>query len=121
MLAAATRLAKAVARGRNAEMTRPADDQNALRASLDLPSTGNIINMEGETKDTGKPRFSPKTITNYYLVVAAVFATAKDRKGKQLFPRQWDLNYIGLPAVIKKEQNTPTFESAEIETDRKSV
>jgi len=43
MLAAATRLAWAVARGGNAEMTRPADDQNALRASLDLPSTGNII------------------------------------------------------------------------------
>ncbi len=72
-----------------------------------------ISAMEAETKDTGKPRFSPKTITNYYLVVAAVFATAKDRKGKQLFPRQWDLNYIGLPAVIKKEQNTPTFEAAE--------
>jgi integrase len=53
---------------------------------------------------------------NYYLIAAAVFATAKDRKGKQLFSRQWDLNYIGLPAIDKKAQNTPTFEAAEIES-----
>ena len=67
-------------------------------------------------KDNGDPRFTSKTIVNYYLIAAAVFATAKDRKGKQLFPRQWDLNYIGLPAVDKKAQNAPTVEAAEIET-----
>lgn len=90
---------------------------NSTIATFDNAEMKELISaMEAETKNTGKPRFSPKTITNYYLVVAAVFATAKDRKGKQLFPRQWDLNYIGLPAVIKKEQNTPTFEAAEIET-----
>jgi integrase len=71
--------------------------------------------MEAETKKNGERRFTPKTIVNYYLIAAAVFATAKDRKGKQLFPRQWDLNYIGLPAVDKKTQNTPTLEAAEIE------
>ena len=75
-----------------------------------------IFTMEAETKENGEQRFTPKTIVNYYLIAAAVFATAKDRKGKQLFPRQWDLNYIGLPAVDKKAQNTPTFEAAEIET-----
>jgi integrase len=75
-----------------------------------------VFTMEAETKANGEQRFTPKTIVNYYLIAAAVFATAKDRKGKQLFPRQWDLNYIGLPAVDKKAQNTPTFESAEIET-----
>jgi integrase len=58
-------------------------------------------------------RFTPKTIVYYYLIAAAVFATAKDRKGKQLFPRQWDLS---LPAVDKKAQNAPTVEAAEIET-----
>jgi integrase len=72
--------------------------------------------MEAETKKGGKPRFTPKTIVNYYLIAAAVFATAKDRKGKQLYPRQWDLNYIGLPAGDKKAQNTPTVDTAEIET-----
>lgn len=75
-----------------------------------------VSTMEAETKRNGEPRFTAKTIVNYYLIAVAVFATAKDRKGKQLFPRQWDLNYIGLPAVDKKAQNTPTFESAEIET-----
>jgi integrase len=74
-----------------------------------------ISTMEAETKKNGEQRFTPKTIVNYYLIAAAVLATAKDRKGKQLFPRQWDLNYIGLPAVDKKTQNTPTLEAAEIE------
>jgi integrase len=74
-----------------------------------------ISTMEAETKKNGEQRFTPKTIVNYYLIAAAVFATAKDRKGKQFFPRQWDLNYIGLPAVDKKTQNTPTLEAAEIE------
>jgi hypothetical protein len=66
-------------------------------------------------KDNGDPRFTSKTIVNYHLIAAAVFATAKDRKGKQFFPRQWDLNYIGLPTVDKKAQNAPTVEAAEIE------
>jgi len=75
-----------------------------------------ISTMEAETRENGEPRFAPKTIVNYYLIAAAVFATAKDRKGKQLFPRQWDLNYIGLPAVDKKTQKTPTLEATETET-----
>jgi integrase len=75
-----------------------------------------IFTMEADTKENGKQRFTPKTVVNYYLIAAAVFATAKDRKGKQFFPRQWDLNYIGLPAIDKKTQNTPTFEATEIET-----
>jgi integrase len=32
-----------------------------------------------------------------------------------LFPRKWDLDYIGLPAVEKKKQNRPTCEAHEIE------
>lgn len=75
-----------------------------------------ICVMEAETKGNGKPRFTPKTIVNYYLIAAAIFATAKDRSGKQLFPRQWDLDYIGLPAVVKRDQNRPTVEAAEVET-----
>ena len=85
-------------------------------ATFDNAEMKNLIaDMESETKK-GVPRFSPKTVVNYYHIVAGVFATAKDRKGKQLFPRQWDLNYIGLPAVNKAEQNTPTLEATEIET-----
>jgi hypothetical protein len=61
-----------------------------------------ISEMEAETKKNAEPRFTPKTIVDYNLIAAAVFATAKDRKGKPLFPRQGDLNYIGLPAVVKR-------------------
>jgi len=74
-----------------------------------------ICAMETAKRENGSPRFTPKTIVNYYLIAAAVFASAKDRKGKPIFPRQWDLDYIGLPAVNKKAQNTPTVEAEEIE------
>jgi len=74
-----------------------------------------IAVMESETNERGERRFSAKTIVNYYLIAAAVFATAKDRKGKQLFPRQWDVNDIGLPAVDKKAQKAPTLDAPEIE------
>ena len=60
--------------------------------------------------------FGQIVVPHYFLIASAVFATAKDRRGKQLFPRQWDLNYIGLPAVEKSDQNTPTLEAVEIET-----
>jgi integrase len=75
-----------------------------------------IYAMETAARGNGSPRFTPKTIVNYYLIAAAVFASAKDRKGKPIFPRQWDPDYIGLPAVNKKAQNTPTVEPEEIET-----
>ena len=55
--------------------------------------------MEAETRVKGERRITPKTIANYYLIAAGVFATAKDGKSEQLFPRQWDLNHIGLPEV----------------------
>lgn len=74
-----------------------------------------IAAMEAEKKESGESRFTPKTIVNYYLVVAAVFATARDRTGKQMFLRTWDLNFIALPAVNQREQNTPTLNSEEIE------
>jgi integrase len=74
-----------------------------------------IAAMEGEKRKNGRARFTAKTIVNYYLVVAAVFATAKDRTGKQMFPRTWDLDFIALPAINKREQNTPTLEANQIE------
>ncbi len=90
---------------------------HATLATFDNAEMKDLIStMEAETKENGGPRFTPKSISNYFLIASAVFATAKDRRGKQLFPRQWDLNYIGLPAVEKGDQNTPTLEAVEIET-----
>jgi integrase len=74
-----------------------------------------IATMEEKKIKNGEARFMAKTIVNYYLVVAAVFATAKDRTGKQMFPRTWDRDFIALPAINKREQNTPTLEANQIE------
>jgi hypothetical protein len=57
-------------------------------------------------QDSLLPHFTAKTIVNYYLVVAAVFATAKDRTGKQMFRHS---KFSGLrddkdPRNIVKEQ-----------------
>jgi len=74
-----------------------------------------IAAMEEEKRKNGQARFTAKTIVNYYFVVVAVFATAKDRTGKQMFPRTWDLDFIALPAINKREQNAPTLEANQIE------
>jgi integrase len=81
-----------------------------------------IASMENEPKRSRKTgevidgrRFGPKTICNYFQITKSVFDTAKDRKAKKLFPRDWDLNYVGLPAVNKHEQSCPTLEGEQIE------
>jgi hypothetical protein len=33
----------------------------------------------------------------------------------RMFPRTWDLDFIALPAINKREQNTPTLEATQIE------
>ena len=38
----------------------------------------------------------------------------KGRKLKQVYPREWDLAYVGLPKVSKREQHRPTFTAKEI-------
>lgn len=39
-----------------------------------------------------------------------------DDKAKRVFPREWNLVYIALPMVNKREQHRPTLEGEEIET-----
>ena len=64
---------------------------DATLATFDDAEMKDLISaMEAETKENGDPRFTPKSINNYFLIASAVFATAKDRRGRQLFPRQWD-------------------------------
>ena len=85
-------------------------------ASLDNPEARELVaRMKAETAD-GKPRFSDKTICNYFKVFTQVIASAKDDKAKQVFPREWDLAYIALPMVCQREQHRPTLEPEEVET-----
>jgi integrase len=85
-------------------------------ASLDNPEAKELVaRMKGETSG-GEPRFSAKTIGNYFKVFTQVIASVKDDKAKQVFRREWDLAYIALPMVCQREQHRPTLEPEEVET-----
>jgi integrase len=85
-------------------------------ASLDNPEAKELVaRMKAETAD-GEPRFSDKTICNYFKVFTQIIASTKDDKAKQVFPREWDLAYIALPMVCQREQHRPTLEREEVET-----
>ena len=55
---------------------------------------------------------SPKTIQNYVQVVKMVVASAVNEDGEQLYPRQWNHDFIDMPVV--KNQKRPTFTSDEV-------
>jgi integrase len=83
-------------------------------ASLDNPEARElVIKMKAELKDNER-RFSDKTIVESFKVFKAVIASAKDEKLRQVYPREWDLVYIGLPKVSKREQHRPTFTAKEV-------
>jgi integrase len=85
-------------------------------ASLDNPEAKELVaRMKAETAN-GEPRFSNKTICEYFKVFTQVIASTKDEKAKQVFPREWDLAYIALPMVCQREQHRPTLEREEVET-----
>ncbi len=55
---------------------------------------------------------SPKTIKSYIQVVKQVVASAvteDDGEVRELYPRRWDHDFIDLPVVMRKQQNTPSF------------
>jgi integrase len=86
---------------------------NAL-ASLDNPEARELVaKMKAALKDNER-RFSDKTIVEFFKVFTRVIASAKDEKLRQVYPREWDLAYIGLPKVSKREQHRPTFTAKEI-------
>ena len=86
---------------------------NAL-ASLDNPEARELVaKMKAELKDDER-RFSDKTIVETFKVFKTVIASARDEKLKRVYPREWDLVYIGLPKVSKREQHRPTFTAKEI-------
>ena len=87
--------------------------KNAL-ASLDNPEARGLVSkMKTELKNNQR-RFSDKTIAEFFKVFKKVIASAKDEKLRQVYPREWDLVYIGLPKVNKREQHRPTFTAEEV-------
>jgi integrase len=56
-----------------------------------------------------------KTIVNYFHVVQAVVASAVSSEGEQLYPRNWNFHFIGLPVIDEKKQRKPSFTAMEVE------
>ena len=52
-------------------------------------------------------RLADKTIVNYFQVVRAVVESAVSSEGEQLYPRNWNFHFIGLPVVDEKKQCKP--------------
>jgi Site-specific recombinase XerD len=56
-----------------------------------------------------------KTIVNYFQVVKAVVASAVSNEGEQLYPRNWNFHFIGLPVIDEKKQRKPSLSALEVE------
>jgi integrase len=87
---------------------------NIALASLDNPEARNLVSeMKAETVGAER-RFSDKALVEFFKVFQRVIASARDEKLRQVYQREWDLAYIGLPKVNKREQHRPTFTANEI-------
>jgi integrase len=54
---------------------------------------------------------SAKTIENYIQVAKMVVASVVDDDGNQVYPRQWNHEFMDMPLVEKLKQNRPSFSS----------
>ncbi len=87
---------------------------NRALASLENQEARELVTkMKAESKNNQR-RFCDKTVTETFKVFKRVIASARDEKPKQVYPREWDLAYIGLPKVSKREQHRPTLTAKEI-------
>jgi hypothetical protein len=87
---------------------------NIALASLDNPEARELV-FKMKAEKVGDPRrYSDKTLVEFFRVFQRVIASARDEKLRQVYPREWDLAYIGLPKVSKREQHRPTFTANEI-------
>jgi integrase len=56
-----------------------------------------------------------KTVVNYFQVVRAVVASAVSSEGEQLYPRNWNFHFIGLPVIDERKQRKPSLTATEVE------
>ncbi len=56
-----------------------------------------------------------KTVVNYFQVVKAVVAAAVSSEGEQLYPRNWNFHFIGLPVIDEKKQCKPSLTVTEVD------
>lgn len=77
-------------------------------ASIDNRTAKDVVAKLSESK------LAPKTIVEIFGVLKEVVASAINREGKQMFPRQWNHEYIDLPVVDPKKQHRPTLNSKQV-------
>ena len=56
-----------------------------------------------------------KTVVNYFQVVRAVVTSAVSSEGEQLYPRNWNFHFIGLPVIDEKKQRKPSLTTSEVD------
>jgi integrase len=83
-------------------------------ASLDNPEARELAARMKTEKIGDRRRFNDKTIVEFFRVFRRVIASSRDERLREVHPREWDLAYIGLPKVNKREQHRPTFTAKEI-------
>ena len=70
--------------------------------------------VKGLVAKLAEAKLAPKTIVDIVAVAKMVVASARDDNGKRLYPREWNHEFIDLPVVKSKDQDTPTVEAGEI-------
>jgi len=78
-----------------------------------LAVKGFIAKMAAEPKN-GRPRFAPKSITNYVQVIKLVVASAVNDEGEQIYPMKWNHDFMDLPKI--GEQKKPAYSAEEVST-----
>jgi len=81
---------------------------NPNLGDLPLASVDNKTVKELVAKLYGA-QLAPKSIVEIVGVVKQVTASAIDGNGRQMFPREWNHEFIDLPVVDPKKQHRPTL------------
>ncbi len=77
-------------------------------ASIDNRTAKDLVARLSESQ------LAPKTIVEIFGVLKEVLASTINGEGKQMFPRQWNHEYIDLPVVDPKKQHRPTLNSKQV-------
>jgi site-specific recombinase XerD len=55
-------------------------------------------------------QLAPKTIAEVSAFVRAILASVLDQDGNQVYPRNWNLDFVDAPPIAKQHQPTVTKE-----------
>jgi len=82
------------------EMLLTEISNGALRAFVEKMASGGL---------------APQSIISYANVVKMVVASAVNENGDQLYPRQWNHDFVGIPVLDQTKQRRPTVTAPQIE------